>query len=945
MKRVAAEGGDALPPDARELWKRRVGDLQKKGAGLPVEAAVKEWLSLFDAHASLTEQFGYVPEGRLLIAALPPPAAWDVLKKEVLARPTAKAKATVREIGLRMLVASLTSDRAAFEKEFSALEAAGETEDPRYGGQSAQLLYLLRQALIDRSDDPNQILNSLQEQLKWLQKNKMSYPMDFAVPDLATILGEERAAEVLRTALTAENVKLSVSEGDKTLELARKIALERVDALKSPQWALAASLDAGELYEALERRFPADISSQQDYDAREARVYYLVGLIARGETEKALAVAEKFPSEGGIAGPSLAALVKAGRGEQAFDFLDKLLSKNPDLPFWSFYIGLSAKVGATDKMLERVRAGVAVKTLSPERRNELDEALIDALLAADQVEEGLAVIRKALVAGEKGTGSPSEASKKRSELALRLAQLGLVLQKPALVEEGLAILRADGAAEKTAFDSSADQNDQQIAGILFAAGKNGAAEKVLADYLLSKVKQNKAAASGGYASPDGCQDALLSLAALYHQSGNYRDVLALMDQSPDWGVADLAAIYSRQTDALGSAKEDFPVGYLVAAALAKTGQAAAARPIIEATLTDRPGFDRGYELLLELAGPEAEAKLDALFAADPFEERPLIWKAKLLLDAKRLPEAEATIRKAIAIDPSDGEQGPNDRMRAYAILADILEARGDTKDVALYRNVVKAIRLSEKADRFYEAGLLSRAVKMYQESLTHFADAYCIQSRLARQLFNLGRMKEAEEHYRRAYELMPDSFGRVESHCFGCEQAFEGTQQQGIAETIFTDLSRKNPDKPQVFYLLGYLRDEQKRYDEALAHYRKAVALDPEYLNAWKRLLSASSHVRLPAAERDAIAVHLFKLNPKGRSASALREVSDPKMIWEAVASVGTPAQKPTALYPFKASQEFLAGKPANPYRLSFGREELTPGGAVAGQVTISALASLLGLH
>ena len=36
---------------------------------------------------------------------------------------------------------------------------------------------------------------------------------------------------------------------------------------------------------------------------------------------------------------------------------------------------------------------------------------------------------------------------------------------------------------------------------------------------------------------------------------------------------------------------------------------------------------------------------------------------------------------------------------------------------------------------------------------------------------------------------MPDSFGRVESHCFGCERAFEGQRAQSLAEKIFTELA------------------------------------------------------------------------------------------------------------------------------------------------------------
>ncbi len=62
------------------------------------------------------------------------------------------------------------------------------------------------------------------------------------------------------------------------------------------------------------------------------------------------------------------------------------------------------------------------------------------------------------------------------------------------------------------------------------------------------------------------------------------------------------------------------------------------------------------------------------------------------------------------------------------------------------------------------------------------ADAYCIQSRLAVRLSEPGQHELAAKHYEKALALMPDSFGRVESHGFGCEGAFGVTEAQSAAE-------------------------------------------------------------------------------------------------------------------------------------------------------------------
>jgi tetratricopeptide (TPR) repeat protein len=320
-------------------------------------------------------------------------------------------------------------------------------------------------------------------------------------------------------------------------------------------------------------------------------------------------------------------------------------------------------------------------------------------------------------------------------------------------------------------------------------------------------------------------------------------------------------------------------------------------------------------LLLEIGGPDVPAQLDALFARDRFEERPLIWKAKWLRRKGELASAEKTCRQAISIDPSDGEQGPGDRMRAYAVLADIRAARGDAQEAEFLRGAVSAIRLSERADKFAQAGLLKRAVTMYEESLTKFADAYCIQSRLAVQLAEMGRHEEAEAHYRKAYELMPDSFGRVESHCFGCERAFDGPRAQSLAEKVFTDLAVKTPDKPQVHYLLGYLREEQENYQAALTNFQRAVTLDPDYLNAWVKMQQIAQHVRLSMAQRDELVLNILRLDPISRHSSiSVETVSDLRRLWLAVAEGQKLRPVPAKLlYPLTASQVELqrAAKPA----------------------------------
>ena len=241
-------------------------------------------------------------------------------------------------------------------------------------------------------------------------------------------------------------------------------------------------------------------------------------------------------------------------------------------------------------------------------------------------------------------------------------------------------------------------------------------------------------------------------------------------------------------------------------------------------------------------------------------------------------------------------------MRAYSVLADIREARGDHAQSTLYREAVRSIRISEHADDLLKAGLVARAITLYQEALTHFGDAYRIQSRLAVQMMEVGRVKEAEEHYRRAYELMPTSFGRMESHCFGCEGVFRGDVAETAAENVFQELLKKMPNKPQVHYLLGYLRNEHGRYAEALIHYREAVTLDPDYINAWRQIHTLGESIALPQSLRNSAALNQMRLQ---NDASVLKEVTDLRAAWAAVqtARAANPPRKKVSLYPLAASK------------------------------------------
>jgi tetratricopeptide (TPR) repeat protein len=926
LERLSQKAADRPSADVDETTARFKADVQafkEKVAKLSPNEAAGEWLALFDRGAGMVpassneidvhgnidvffEDGGNSPL-RQAFLALPPPDHWPALAKAIEARQPAKGEETARDLGLRLLAGILSNDAAARKKIVDELRAnaPATTDDPSETNESEMLAALLGDEPAAR--DPVAAFE------KQIEQKAVQYD-SLTVPDLVSLAGKEKSESLLTRALTKTSWTIEPPAGDETRKLARELTLKHVAELKVPQWQLVDSPDAVALYEALDKKFPAkakgkglfrrifggedreeDEYGPTSYYRKHATLYYFAGLIAAGRTDDAAVIVRGMDDDEDVFRFSseelVAAIRKSGSLRRAYEFLHKVITENPSSPLWDAYLKLAAELGKSDEALATARSAAAREALPEPKRDMVQQVFVRALLAADKVDEAIEILR--------GQLKPAEGERDSDDVALELATLGILLQKPELATEGI-----NAAIERLKKDTRADDRfvteDRavRIAHLLAETDRRSEAVEVLIEAMQRMLQVD----GQDFASrAESVRPLLIELVSAYHEAGRHKDIVEILAKVPYWGHADLGE-FAEETDS-----QKRPIGYLVAAALAASDRKDDARKILEFTLDIQPGYDPAYALLIDLFPDRdsAIARLDALFEGDKFQERPLIWKADLLRAAGRLDEAEATVRKAIAIDPSDGEQPRGDRMRAYAVLAAILEGKGNAKEAELYHNVVKAIRLAEDADRLFEAGLLRRAVRLYKQSLAIFQDAYCIQSRLAVQLAEMGDIEAAEPHYRKAYELMPDSFGRVESHCFGCEGAFKGPLAQRIAEEVFTRLVKQNPNKPQTHYLLAYLREQQERYKEAVEPLRKAVELDPDYLNAWKTLSGLPTEAGLPAAEREKASLAIIRLDPRQRhSAVDLSRVRDLHALWSAVERVKKfQASRPKSLYTMQAAK------------------------------------------
>jgi tetratricopeptide (TPR) repeat protein len=891
LKAVAGSSGKPLAGtenlDTPVKLKHDLRAFRESASGMAADQAAKEWLKFIDRFLNLRVDRDAVswiqieasdPDSNSItfqhiIAALPPPSTWKSLIHELEQR-TPEKKLVAPTLVLRVMAHWLGGNIAASRNDIASLEKQPSPQ----GLSQPYAISELQWGLIQNSDNGDEVLAFLNQRLQ--SDAKAEYALRLQVPDLVTLVGEQRATDFLRNALRNGKGEIYVERGEATKKLARKLALEMAGELKAPQWALADSLDATALYEAMAKRFP---SSERDrYERHTAQSYYLLGLIAAHRSADAAAFAMTLTDmKQSLSEEALSALEHAGHIRDLTQFFHDVLEKNPNLPFWNDYVTLAAKAFENEKMVTLAESAAARQDLDAKQRRVVLSHLHRAYLAADKIERGIEILRQELATKSEPTFEYSVPDWPRPEYddpGIRLILVGEVLNRNELIDEGVRAVRqaSAGVGNEPLERQRRAERLNRLAAELIGLNRGRQAEDVLTEALSVAPDPAKAQYSGP---PQ--PESLSLLLALYHGAKRPEDVLTLLTQAPHWNATDLVHLLS-QTVTINRSTDY--VALFVADALLQSGHSAEANKIVDALLNRHAGYDPAYEYLIKLKADGTLARLDQLFALDQFEERPLIWKAKLLAASGKLEEAEKCARKAISIDPSDGEEGPGRRMMAYAVLADIREKQGDAKEAETFRNAVTAIRHSEDADGFYDAGLISRAVRMYEEALTHFADAYCIQSRLALRLVEVGDLAGAEEHYRRAYELMPDSFGRVESHCFGCERAFDGERAQSIAEKVFTELVAKRPDKPQVHYLLGYLLNVENRYSDALPEFREAVKLDPDYLNAWKELSDVGEKMRLPAKEQESIEFAKLRLDPLRRHSSfRINDVVDLKTAWAAL--------------------------------------------------------------
>jgi tetratricopeptide (TPR) repeat protein len=901
---------------------RDVASFGKTVDDLPPDEAAEKWLGLFDRLWELPSVDNADPADRIalsevgaagfnaegILKILPGPDAWPHMARLLEKRSATEKKHPVAVLALCFFTHYLTGETEKQNQDLQALDVALKGSNRFSGSYYSSHLKELRSRLGPVSTDDSG--TSLADQFDKLldvaagADRGMENRLVIRVPDLENLGGEARARTLLAKALTIPGVRLTVPQGGATLKLAQRIALESLPGLKTPQWELAHSLDATSFYEAMSRRFPRDgdkgdeeansgsafirtiaagfgvtesldRGSNTDREETEtADAYYILGLLAQGKQAEAFAFARKrrssVTSSYSLRGIMFRVEDKV-KPAVLFDFLCSLIEKHPadHVSLLDPCIDLACMVKGTDPAIDLFDRVIREPGLSHAKRIQFQDNLVKLHLRTNRVDEAVSITRQILNAPLRAGEEPGGGRDDKVRLlatAERLARVGKLLGRDDWMDEGIAAYeRLRDADSARPFDIG------NMVDLLVETGRFDKAEKWLTKSLVAAVR------SQGPGSGYGIEEILRRLVLLYGKAGRPKDVVILIDRAPWWNGSDLFRTRNYFSDKGVLEKT-------VAMALADAGRKDEAVRLLKEILYEKPSQDPCYEALCEIVGTDLIPWLDELYERDRFEERPLIWKAKLLADKGNLDDAEAVIRDALKVDPTDGEQPAGDRVRAYGVLADVLGKKGKQEDALFFRQVVESVRAGELGDDLSGADLWKRSLSTYEVARDKFADAYCVQWRLAKKYYEQGNMPAAEEHYRIALEQMPGQFGELASLCFGCEGAFSLARFQPIAERVLLQAAKLQPRKPQIPFLLGQLREEQSRYAEAAEYYRKAVELDPNYLDGLKELAGIAEEAFLPVKEREAIYLRLVKLDPLQRHfhEGVLDFFPDPRKLWDA---------------------------------------------------------------
>jgi hypothetical protein len=243
---------------------------------------------------------------------------------------------------------------------------------------------------------------------------------------------------------------------------------------------------------------------------------------------------------------------------------------------WDQLIEIAAQAGEARKALEFLRKTEGRKDLTESARRLVSGQLCSALLAADEIEEGVKMLREQV----NGTSKLDA-----GYAGLHLTQIGQLMEKPEWIETGVTALQASVAQ----LGANPNENywftrlSEELAKLLEAQGRLDAAEEIRVQKLLVASRPPP---PNGYTDERGLRSALAELASFYRRNERPLDVLELISSADGWGVEDIATLLANNESGNES------IAFDAAESLHALGRSDEAKRIIEAYLQAESGKDQ-----------------------------------------------------------------------------------------------------------------------------------------------------------------------------------------------------------------------------------------------------------------------------------------------------------------------------------------------------------------
>ena len=209
-------------------------------------------------------------------------------------------------------------------------------------------------------------------------------------------------------------------------------------------------------------------------------------------------------------------------------------------------------------------------------------------------------------------------------------------------------------------------------------------------------------------------------------------------------------------------------------------------------LSASPELQRGIALAQKGDFKKAEEAFEQAVTLHPRDARSLTALGQVQEQLGKLPESIETFRKVIELDPSSADAHGN-----------LGIALGDQSDFAA------ALKES------------SFAIRLAPSS----ASAHFLRGRL---LGDLGKHEEARAEFRKALDIAPEY-----AQALYYWAALEGDERNIVMQgNLLKRYLRLRPDQTTAFDQLGQVLEEEHRESEAVAAWRRAIALNPQYAEA-----------------------------------------------------------------------------------------------------------------